>query len=173
MTFDAFNTLFHVSPSPGEIYARLARQHGLEVDTRVLKAAFSQAYKAHNEALPNFGAMHSVSAKDWWKAVVYETFGSASRPSRLPMRDFEPVFEDIYTHFSLPIAFQLYPETLEVLDKLKSRNSIKLGVISNSDRRTGSVCCAFVNCQVAYAMFLVTVQVIDGLGLGKYFDFIM
>ena len=77
VTFDAINTLFHVSLSHGEIYARLAHMHGLVVDTQVLKAAFSQAYKAQDKAFPNFGAMHSISAKDWWKVVVHETFTNA------------------------------------------------------------------------------------------------
>jgi FMN phosphatase YigB (HAD superfamily) len=140
VTFDAFNTLFHVSPSPVEIYARIAREHGVAADTQLLKTAFSQSFKAQNKAFPNFGAAHSIIAKDWWKTVVFDTFTSASSPSRLTERVLEPLFDDIYAYFSLSDAFKLYPETLEVLDRLKSRDSMTLGVISNSDRRTGTLC---------------------------------
>ncbi len=149
VTFDAFNTLFYITPSPPEIYAQLAARRGFKVSPESLKIAFSKAYKAQTRKLPNFGATHCLPAKDWWKYVVRNSF-----PAKLAMEPaFDPIFEDIYHHFSLPNSFRLFPETLQVLEEIRKKENVVLGVISNSDART--------------------VRVLSGLGLGQYFDLIL
>ena len=54
------------------------------------------------------------------------------------VRDFDEFFEQVYDRFRDSQGWILFPETLEVLQQLKSLD-VKLGVISNFDDRAYSV----------------------------------
>lgn len=136
VTFDAAGTLFHLAEPVGKTYARFARRHGHDLASDAIERAFHQAWRLAE-------APHGVTAsqaenpddaeKSWWHRLVAETFRLAgSSPSGS-----DALFEALFAHFGKAEAWQLYPETLPVLDSLAGR--LPLAIISNFDRRFHSV----------------------------------
>ncbi len=121
ITFDAGETLLTPWPSVGHVYAQVAAREGLPgLSPELLTRRFIAAWKAHA------GFDHSRRA---WSEVVDATFqGLAPIP---PSRTF---FGKLYREFTLPSAWHVFPDVEPTLKKL-SRCGLKLGIISNWDRR--------------------------------------
>ncbi|MEN9222321.1 MAG: HAD-IA family hydrolase [Thermostichus sp. BF3_bins_97] len=132
--FDAVGTLFRVRGSVGQIYGQVAADYGVKVDPQALDRAFYQAFSAAPA-----GAQPGLTGSDllaweraWWQQVVQETFarlGSLQTFSR-----FEAFFDQVFELFAGGDPWELYPETLPVLQTLQEQR-IRLGVISNFDSR--------------------------------------
>lgn len=129
--FDAAGTLFTVNGAVGEIYARIARDHGKEVSVMDLEAGFRRSYAiAPPMAFP--GALPEqilALEKHWWRNLVHEVFSSLGS-----FPQFDDYFAALFAFFARPEAWRLYPETLLTLEQLK-RRGLTLGVISNFDSR--------------------------------------
>jgi putative hydrolase of the HAD superfamily len=129
--FDAAGTLFTVNGSVGEIYARLARDHGKEVSVLDLEAGFRRAFAAappmaFPDAAP--GQIPTLE-RQWWRNLVHAVFSSLG-----PFPRFDEYFAALFSFFARAEAWRLYPETLATLEGLK-RRGFTLGVISNFDSR--------------------------------------
>src|SRR6266404_5920304 len=109
--FDAAGTLFTVNGSVGDIYARLAREHGKDF-AAAPPMAFPDASPTQIPALE----------KQWWKTLVQDVFSSLGAFPR-----FEEYFAALFEFFARAEAWKLYPETIETLAQLKERN-LTLGV---------------------------------------------
>ena len=144
--FDAAGTLFTVNGSVGEIYARLARRYGKEVSVADLEAGFRRCFAiAPPMAFPGAPAEQvRMLEKQWWRNLVHNVFAPLG-----PFPWFADYFEALFAYFATADAWRLYPETLEVLATLKSRD-LRLGVISNFDSRLFGL--------------------LDGLGIAAFFD---
>lgn len=144
--FDAAGTLFTVNGSVGEIYARLARQYGKEVSVTDLEAGFRRCFAAASPmAFPGASAEQvRVLEKQWWRDLVHNVFAPLG-----PFPRFAEYFEALFAYFARADAWRLYPETLEVLAALKSRDLL-LGIVSNFDSRLFGL--------------------LDGLGIAAFFD---
>ena len=129
--FDAAGTLFTVKGSVGEIYARLARDHGKEVSVRDLEAGFRRYFAvAPPMAFPSASAEQILTLeKQWWRTLVQEVFATLGSFPR-----FDDYFAALFAFFARAEAWRLYPETLPTLAQLK-RSGFVLGVISNFDSR--------------------------------------
>jgi len=129
--FDAAGTLLTVNGSVGEIYASIAREHGMEVAVPDLEAGFRRSYAvAPSMAFP--GALPEqipVLERQWWRNLVQKVFASLGSFPR-----FDEYFEALFSFFARAEAWRLYPETLSTLEELQ-RRGLKLGVISNFDAR--------------------------------------
>src|SRR5207247_2337620 len=85
-------------------------------------------------AMPRRGSMDGTrenDAKDWWRQLVDLVLNEVA-PS-LSELDRDNFFEIAYEHFAEAGVWELYPEVLEVLEKLSPR--FQLAVISNFDGR--------------------------------------
>ncbi len=134
--FDAAGTLFNVRGSIGEIYARLARKHGLEAEPEVIEQAFAQRFRrrpplAFSPQLPE--AERQRQEKEWWRKLVGEVFAGLGEFPR-----FEGYFAELYQFFRTAEAWALYEDVEPTLVRLKERG-LRLGIISNFDSRLEEV----------------------------------
>jgi putative hydrolase of the HAD superfamily len=128
--FDAAGTLFDVHGSVGEIYGRVARKYGIDGDPAALEAAFSNACRAKNAE--GFSAHHGGDVRTerlWWMDVVRAVFGA-----RMPEGLLERYFEEVFDTFRRAESWDLFPDTVPGLERLRS-NGDRLGVLSNFDSR--------------------------------------
>lgn len=121
--FDAVGTLFHSRGSIGEIYASVAADYGIQADPGVLQEAFVRLMESRPTPVE----------KDDWNSLVRSVFSSLR-----PFPRFDDFFEDVYALFQTKRGWLCYPETTAVLQTLR-QNRLRLGVVSNFDRRLPSV----------------------------------
>ncbi|MCL4244039.1 MAG: HAD-IA family hydrolase [Candidatus Dadabacteria bacterium] len=132
--FDAADTLFFIKKGLGNTYAGVARKYGADPDTGALRRAFSKAFR--NAPPLAFGGVSDEERKelekDWWKKVVTDVYNEVG------MFDaFDEHFDDLFEVFRTE-AWTLFPETVPVLEALKSKG-YRLGIISNFDSRVYDV----------------------------------
>ncbi len=134
--FDAAGTLFNVRGSVGEIYARLARKHGLEAKPEIIEQAFAQRFRhrpplAFSPQLPE--AERQAREKEWWRKLVGELFAELGKFPR-----FDDYFAELYRFFRTAEAWSLYEDVKPALVRLTERG-LRLGIISNFDSRLEEV----------------------------------
>lgn len=128
--FDAAGTLFYLTETVGDHYARVGREIGLNLDAEQLDRAFHAAWKQMPQRSPGNGPREDDD-KSWWRELVGRVFDQVA-PS-LSDLDRDNFFEIAYEHFAEPGVWELYPEVPEVLEQLHPR--FQLHVISNFDGR--------------------------------------
>jgi putative hydrolase of the HAD superfamily len=128
--FDAAGTLFHLPRGVGYHYALVGEEIGLKLDSRQLDRAFNSAWNAMpRRELVN--GPREDDDKDWWRELVYLVLDETA-PS-LGELDRDNFFEIAYDHFAEAGVWELYPEVLEVLERLCPR--FQIAIISNFDGR--------------------------------------
>jgi putative hydrolase of the HAD superfamily len=128
--FDAAGTLFYLTKTVGDHYAYAGREIGLNLDAQNLERAFHSAWKQMPQRAPIDGPRENDD-KDWWRELVDLVLDQVS-PS-LSKLDRDNFFEIAYEHFAEARVWELYPEVVDVLEKLRPR--FQLAVISNFDGR--------------------------------------
>lgn len=118
--FDAVGTLFGVRGSVGKIYSELALESGVQANPLEIEAHFRRVF---SQRTPPTSQAHA-----WWHQTVLETFAG------FDFTDFEGYFNRVWKYFATEQAWELYPETIEVLTALRTRGAI-LAVVSNFDER--------------------------------------
>ena len=127
--FDAAGTLFHLPRGVGYHYA-LVGEIGLKLDSRQLDRAFNSAWNAMPRR-ESIDGPREDDDKDWWRDLV-DLVLDETAPS-LSELDRDNFFEIAYEHFAEAGVWELYPEVLDVLEKLQPQ--FQLAVISNFDGR--------------------------------------
>ena len=118
--FDAVGTLFRVRDSVGHVYGQIAADYGVEVKAEVVDRYFYEAFKAAPPAaFPDAGERLPELERDWWRAVVQQTFANMGVLDTF--RDFPRYFQEVFDIFETAEAWELYPETLPVLESLLER----------------------------------------------------
>jgi putative hydrolase of the HAD superfamily len=128
--FDAAGTLFHLPRGVGYHYALVGAEIGLKLDSRELDRAFNNAWNAMPQRAPIEGPRENDD-KDWWRQLVDLVLDDVA--GSLGELDRDNFFEIAYEHFAEAGVWELYPEVVEVLEKLSPR--FQLAVISNFDGR--------------------------------------
>jgi putative hydrolase of the HAD superfamily len=128
--FDAVGTLFHLTKTVGDHYALVGSEVGLTIDAGQLDRAFYTAWK-QMPPRPATDAPRDNDDKGWWRELVNLVLGQVA-PS-LNELDRDNFFEIAYEHFAEAGVWELYPEIINVLEKLQPR--FQLAVISNFDGR--------------------------------------
>jgi putative hydrolase of the HAD superfamily len=130
MFFDAVGTLFYLTKTVGDHYALVGEAIGLKLDAQQLDRAFHAAWKQ----MPQRRAMDGPRENDdkgWWRQLV-DLVLNQIMPS-LSEVDRDNFFKIAYEHFAEAGVWELYPEVIDVLRKLRPR--FQLAVISNFDGR--------------------------------------
>ena len=128
--FDAAGTLFYLTKTVGDHYAFVAKELGLKLDSQELDRAFYSAWKK----MPARAAIDGPREDDdkgWWRQLVALILDDAA--PELSELDRDNFFEVAYEHFAEAGVWELYPEVVDVLEKLRPR--FQLAVVSNFDGR--------------------------------------
>jgi putative hydrolase of the HAD superfamily len=128
--FDAVGTLFFLTRTAGEHYAIVGHEIGLELNPKKLDAAFYSAWKQMPLRQAIDGARENDD-KDWWHELTKLVLEKAA-PETGEL-DVDNFFEVAYEHFAEAGVWELYPEVIEVLERL--RPSFQLAIVSNFDGR--------------------------------------
>jgi putative hydrolase of the HAD superfamily len=119
--FDAGGTLLRPDPPVGEIYARVARRHGVEVSPDAVYRSFRQAFFARRET-------SDAQDRQWWRDVVARTFAAFGAG------DTEAIFEELYTHFFHPRSWVREEGARRTVEAVAAMG-IRTGLLSNWDDR--------------------------------------
>ena len=130
--FDAAGTLFHLPRGVGYHYALIARRFGVELDEGDLKRAFSRTWN-EMPAPATSEAPRADDDRSWWRELVERVLEECG-DTKL---DRDAYFAELYPHFLAPGVWELYPETLEVLETLHGQVSLR--IISNFDTRLRTI----------------------------------
>jgi putative hydrolase of the HAD superfamily len=103
---------------------------GLALEAAALDRAFGACWKAM-PARPNTGSPREDDDKGWWAELVNRVFDQVAPQTKDLDRD--AFFEVAYEHFAEAGVWELFPETIEVLEQLRPR--YRLSIISNFDGR--------------------------------------
>ena len=147
---DAGYTLFTANPSPSTFYHRVCTQHGVDITKEQMIEAMREVWVdivIPEMSDPNADFFCSDEEdRQWWWNYDSEIF----RRLGIPEERHGEIFEDIYGFFADPRAWELYPDTLEALEQLKS-SGFSLAIVSNWNSSLQ--------------------KVVDGLNISGYFDF--
>jgi len=155
--FDAAGTLFHLPLGVGYHYALVGEEIGLKLDAAQLDGAFAKAWNSMPKRAPIDGPRKNDD-KDWWRTLVDLVLDQVT-PS-LSELDRDNFFEIAYEHFAEAGVWELYPEVLDVLEKLRPR--FQLAVISNFDGRL-----RFILKQLGISKFFSQVFLSSEIGADK------
>jgi len=132
--FDAAGTLIELRETVGETYARVAREHGVEIPAWRLDDAFGRILRRAPARVFPDAAPEDVDARerDWWRSLVRSTFRAAD--STLRFDDFEAFFDALFVYFGDAGVWRCRAGAADALHTLRSRG-VLTGVVSNFDRR--------------------------------------
>ena len=136
--FDAVGTLFDVNGSVGEVYLHYAQKYGVDT-SKDMELAVNLAFKDVFQKMPP--PIFSVQSPDklkqcerlWWFDVVHAVFYRVGM-----FEGFDDYFDEVFEAFEHARHWKIFPETVEVLTRLKEME-FELGVISNFDTRFFSI----------------------------------
>jgi putative hydrolase of the HAD superfamily len=147
--FDAAGTLIEPAEPVAAVYRRIFAKHGWDSDEGELKRGFRDTFAGLAE--PDFSKWDGDAAeRAWWREVVARTAVSAGiDPAG---GKFEECFEELFEYYASGAAWSVFPEAIEVLEKLRAED-LKRAVVSNFDRRLH--------------------RVLEELGLAGWFDLVL
>jgi putative hydrolase of the HAD superfamily len=128
--FDAMGTLFYLTHGVGHHYALVGSEIGLKLDATKLDRAFASAWDSMPARVPINGSRENDD-KDWWRELVEKVLDEVA--PALSELDRDNFFEIAYEHFAEAGVWELYPEVVDVLEKLQPR--FQFAVVSNFDGR--------------------------------------
>ena len=128
--FDAMGTLFYLTHGVGHHYALVGNEIGLKLEAAKLDRAFANAWDSMPEREP-IDRPRENDDKDWWRELVEKVLDQVA--PALSELDRDNFFEIAYEHFAEAGVWELYPEVIDALEKL--RPQFQLAVVSNFDGR--------------------------------------
>lgn len=143
--FDAAGTLFHLPKGVGYHYALVGQRMGLTLDAAALDSAFARVWR-EMPLRPATRVPRTDDDKGWWAALVDRVIEQVA--PAIDKLDRDAFFEVAYSHFAEAGVWEIYPDVIEVLERLQP--SFALGVISNFDGRLR--------------------MILEQLGISKYFS---
>lgn len=134
VVFDATGTLFETTEPVGDVYARVARAHGVDLPAwrlddgfrRILRHAGPRGLEGEDETA------RRKSEVAWWFEIIRQTFQATDSTARFA--DFGAFARALFEAYRAPGTWQLRPGIAQLLTKLQAR-SIPMGVVSNFDHR--------------------------------------
>jgi len=138
--FDAVGTLIELAAPVGEVYARVAGEHGVELPAWRLGDAFARVLRGappmvFADRLGDAEALR-VAERDWWRRLVRSTFLAADGTARFA--DFDAFFAALWQRFAQASSWRCRTGTREALVALAGRG-LRLGLATNFDHRIDSI----------------------------------
>jgi len=155
--FDGVGTLFYLTKTVGDHYALVGSEVGLTLHAHKLDRAFYTAWE-QMPPRPAIDVPRENDDKDWWRQLVDLVLGQVA-PS-LSEYDRNNFFEIAYEHFAETGVWKLYPEVVDVLEKLRPR--FQLAVVSNFDGRL-----RFILAHLGISKFFAHVFISSEIGADK------
>lgn len=149
VTFDAGNTLLAAEPAPPVIYARVLSELGRPVTPEEVGPVFAAVWaeaQLRTEPGKDRYAANPGGERAWWGEFVRQVLSRLGHNALC-----EEALARLYTEFTRPSVWRVFPGVRETLQALKERQ-VPLAVISNWDSRLPGI--------------------LDGLGLSPFFDVI-
>jgi putative hydrolase of the HAD superfamily len=148
--FDAAGTLMELAEPVEEVYSAHFSEIGIRAEPGSLAAAFREGFRVVPE--PEFppGADGEAIERGWWRRVVEHVARAAGWPG--DSGDLEECFSRLFAHYASGAAWRAFPETVEILSRLRD-DGHRLAVVSNFDRRLH--------------------RVLAELGLARHFDAVL
>jgi putative hydrolase of the HAD superfamily len=128
--FDAMGTLFYLTHGVGHHYALVGDEIGLNLDPTKLDAAFTRKWNSMAKR-ESINGPRPDDDKGWWRDLVERVLSDVA--PKLNQLDRDKFFEIAYGHFAEAGVWELYPEVVDVLEKLSPR--FQVAVVSNFDGR--------------------------------------
>ena len=125
---DAAGTLIHPREAVGESYARIAREHGVDVPGWRVDDAFRRVLRA----APPMLAADDDRERAWWRDIVRATFRAADQMQHFA--DFDACFAALFGHFARSDAWRVADDAPAALETLR-RAGRRVAVASNFDHR--------------------------------------
>eukprot|EP01084_Bolivina_argentea_P240717 404290_1 len=133
---DVSGTLFTNRMHVGQIYCISATKCGQPCpDWDSMLEGFKYAYKLTKQNYKCFGAFDDMSAKEWWRECVYQSFTHVGYDYKKDSAIFEKIFNRIYALFGSREPYHVFEDVTPFLDWCKTHPHIKLGVITNGSDR--------------------------------------
>jgi putative hydrolase of the HAD superfamily len=129
VTFDAAGTLIRLLRPPGTTYAETARLFGYHLDPDRVQDSFRITWKTLAPPTECVDARPDDD-RGWWRELVARTMEAAG----YRIVPFDNYFDAVYQTFAQPGVWEWFPDVQATLTEL-SRLKVRLGVISNFDRR--------------------------------------
>jgi len=134
VAFDATGTLFEAIEPVGEVYARIAREHGVDLPgwrlddgfRRILRHAPPRGVDGEDETRRREGE-HA-----WWSEIIRQTFQATDSTARFA--DFPTFVNALFEAYRRPGAWRLRPGIAQLLEALRDR-ATPLAIVSNFDHR--------------------------------------
>ena len=139
--FDAADTLFRLSEPVGNTYAKIAAEHGWEVDPVFLNETFIDCWKKQRSLPPDYASCPSGEQAEylWWQTLVTNLFEHAScNPTTRIGDPVEGWFNELYDHYANASAWHLFCDTQPALQRLQYAE-IPIHVLSNFDHRLDQI----------------------------------
>ncbi|HWP47674.1 MAG TPA: HAD-IA family hydrolase [Candidatus Limnocylindrales bacterium] len=137
--FDAGNTLLYTSPSVAEIYHIVAKEYGCSASIEDVREAAKKVYKEFDAAFLQANSEYRHSDEEdrrRWALLIKSTFQQVGFD-----RCLDEITEKLLETFRNPAIWRLFPEVMEVLQRLKSEG-YKLGIVSNWSSALLDLCTA-------------------------------
>jgi putative hydrolase of the HAD superfamily len=135
---DAVGTLFGVSGTVGEQYAKIASRFGVDASAAELNQTFLRSFKA--AGAPAFPGCSTADLPTrelmWWKEIAIQTFTDARVFDRFA--NFDQFFIALFEYFGTAEPWIIYPDVVAQLQRWQGLG-IPLGIVSNFDSRIYSV----------------------------------
>jgi putative hydrolase of the HAD superfamily len=135
---DAFGTLFGVRDSVGQIYSEVASKYGINCQPELLNKYFYSAFKNSTACIFPGVETSAIPKREyqWWREINRQTFTAAGVWEQFD--DFDVFFQDLYSYFTTPSAWEIYADTIAALTQWQQAG-VKLAVLSNFDSRLYTV----------------------------------
>ena len=132
--FDATGTLIEATAPVGEVYRRIALDHGVDLPAWRLDDAFRRviARAPARGTLGESAAARRESEVEWWFEVIRQTFQATDSTARFD--DFRAFARALFDAYRAREAWRLRPGVLLCLDRLE-RSGWPMAVVSNFDHR--------------------------------------
>eukprot|EP00094_Tigriopus_californicus_P011427 TCALIF_11032-PA protein Name:"Similar to Uncharacterized protein C4orf29 homolog (Mus musculus)" AED:0.08 eAED:0.11 QI:77/0.5/0.33/1/1/1/3/129/655 len=137
LTLDLTGTVYRFTKPPFLQYQETAKEYNIVVNENDVKQAFKANWSRMNENHPHFGSTTHHDSTNWWMDLVHGTFEDVLGSS-YQKHEIQPIALHLYNLYSTTSPFRVYPDSWEFLHRLKKvkdTSDLKVGLITNFDRR--------------------------------------
>lgn len=131
VVFDAVGTLIAPEPPPAQVYASVARNHGVQIAIETVRERFWAAFEHEEKADQAAGWRTDAEREvDRWRKIVTLTLPEVA--------DRASCFQALWDHFADPGSWRVLPVARQWIEAVAT-HGLPIGVASNFDGRLRNV----------------------------------